>query len=53
MFLPLQFKRDWYHNSMATVMNKRKILSFEGKVKVIQQKEKEKRKLTWVWNLDL
>jgi len=38
-FLFLQLKRDWYHNKMATVMKKRKVLSVKGKVKVIQQKE--------------
>jgi hypothetical protein len=38
---------------MATVMNKRKVLSIEGKVKVIQQTEMEKQNLMSARNLVL
>ena len=33
--LPLQLTGDWQRDNIATVTNKRKILSVEGKVKVI------------------
>jgi hypothetical protein len=39
----LQLRGDKYHDNVAIVTNKRKILSVEGEVKVIQQRENGKK----------
>ena len=43
-FLFLQLTGDRSSDNMATVMNKRKVLSIKGKVKVIQQTKNGKQK---------
>jgi hypothetical protein len=40
----LQLRGDWYHDNNTIVTNKRKALSIEGKVKVIEQRENGKKK---------
>jgi len=42
-FLLLQLKEDWYHENITIVTNKRNLLSIEGKVKVIEQRENGKK----------
>jgi len=44
IFLPLQLTGDWQHVNMATVTNRRKVLSVEGKVNVIRTIKNNKKK---------
>jgi len=54
-FLLLQLKCNWYPNNMATVMNKRKVLSVKGEVKMRRQKEngKTKANVSGIWSCKL
>lgn len=48
IFVPLQLTGDWQRDNMATVTNRRKILSVEGKVNVIRTIENGGKNLTCV-----